>query len=67
MADQLNPAPDISESRLMMSPFSARQLYYNPSADVRTNLMLNRVVFLADCNFAGRTAKSGWFLLAEFK
>jgi hypothetical protein len=64
MSDQLNPVPDISESRLMMSPYAARQLYYNPSADVRTNYILNRVVFLADCNLLDSLPKvDGFFSL----
>jgi hypothetical protein len=50
---------------LMMSPFSARQLYYKPAADVRTNYVLQRVMFLADCNLLDSLPKvDGFFSLA---
>jgi len=45
-----NPAPDIAQSRLMMSPYSARQIYSEASPDVRTNFLLDRSVFMANCN-----------------
>jgi hypothetical protein len=65
MSDQLNPVPTIDESRLMMSPFSARQLYYKPASDVRTNYVLQRVMFLADCNLLDGLPKAdGFFSLA---
>jgi hypothetical protein len=61
---KLNPVPTIAESRLMMSPFAARQLYYKPDSDVRTNLLLDRVVFLANCNLMDDLPKmDGFFSL----
>jgi hypothetical protein len=64
MSDQLNPVPDISESRLMMSPYAARQLYFNPSSNVRTNYILDRVVFFDDCNLLDKLPKvDGFFSL----
>jgi hypothetical protein len=58
------PAPDIAQSRLMMSPFAARQLYYKPSRDVKANFLLDRVVFLADCNLLDGLPKvDGFFSL----
>jgi hypothetical protein len=63
--DQLNPVPAIDSSRLMMSPYSARQLYYKPASDVRTNYVLQRVMFLADCNLLDSLPKvDGFFSLA---
>jgi hypothetical protein len=65
MSDQLNPVPSIETSRLMMSPYSARQLYYKPASDVRTNYVLQRVMFLADCNLLdGMPKVDGFFSLA---
>jgi hypothetical protein len=64
MKVQFNPAPDIAKSRLMMSPYSARQLYYKPASDVRTNFILDRVVFLANCNLLDDLPKvDGFFSL----
>jgi hypothetical protein len=64
MSDQLNPVPDISESRLTMSPYAARQLYFNPSSNVRTNYILDRVVFFDDCNLLDKLPKvDGFFSL----
>jgi hypothetical protein len=64
MSDNLNPVPKIDESRLMMSPFAARELYFNPSSDVRTNYVLDRVVFLSDCNLLDELPKvDGFFSL----
>lgn len=65
LSDQLNPVPTIDESRLMMSPYSARLLYYKPASDVRTNYVLQRVMFLADCNLLDGLPKvDGFFALA---
>jgi len=59
-----NPEPDITQSRLWMSTFSSRQLVYKPDSDVRTNLLLDRVVFLADCNLLDNLPKvDGFFSL----
>jgi Bacterial membrane protein YfhO/Protein of unknown function (DUF6044) len=61
---KFNPVPDIAESRLMMSPFSARQLYYNPASDMKANFLLNRSVFLANCNLMDNLPKvDGFFSL----
>jgi len=65
MSDQLNPAPAIEDSRLMMSPYSARQLYYKPASDVKASFVLDRVMFLADCNLLDGLPKAdGFFSLA---
>ncbi|HEY3857343.1 MAG TPA: YfhO family protein [Verrucomicrobiae bacterium] len=65
MSDKLDPVPKIGESRLMMSPFSARQLYYKPVEDVKANYALQRVMFLADCNLLDGLPKvDGFFSLA---
>ncbi len=65
MSDKLDPVPRIDESRLMMSPFSARQLYYKPLEDVKANYALQRVMFLADCNLLDSLPKvDGFFSLA---
>ena len=62
---QLTPLPDTAHSRLMMSPFSARQLYYKPASDLKTNYVLDRIVFLADCNLLDDLPKvDGFFSLA---
>ncbi|MGA2177393.1 MAG: YfhO family protein [Verrucomicrobiota bacterium] len=62
---KFDPEPNIAHSRLMMSPFSARQLYYKPAADMKTNYVLDRVVFLADCNLLDGLPKvDGFFSLA---
>jgi hypothetical protein len=61
----LKPEPNIAQSRLMMSPFSARQLYYKPASNMKTNYVLDRVVFLADCNLLDGLPKvDGFFSLA---
>ena len=62
---KLTPEPTIARSRVMMSPFSARQLYYKPASDMRTNYVLDRIVFLADCNLLDDLPKvDGFFSLA---
>jgi hypothetical protein len=64
MKVQFNPVPNIAQSRLMMSPYSARQLYYSPALNVRTNFILDRVVFLANCNLLDDLPKvDGFFSL----
>jgi hypothetical protein len=61
---QFNPAPNIAESRLMMSPYSARQLYYQPASDLKVNFLLDRSVFLANCNLLDDLPKvDGFFSL----
>jgi hypothetical protein len=61
---QFSPAPNISESRLMMSPYSARQLYYQPASDLKANFLLDRSVFLANCNLMDDLPKvDGFFSL----
>jgi hypothetical protein len=52
------------ESRVMMSPYSARRIYYNPTAEVKTNYLLNRSLFLANCNLLDGVPKvDGFFSL----
>jgi hypothetical protein len=59
-----HPAPNIAESRLMMSPYAARQLYYGPGLDATTNYILDRAVFLANCNLLDDVPKvDGFFSL----
>ncbi len=55
------PVPDIAQSRLMMSPYAARQFYYKPSADVKRNLLLERIMFLDDCNLLDDLPKADGF------
>jgi hypothetical protein len=65
ISDKLNPVPAIDESRLMISPFSARQLYYKPVAEVNANYVVQRAMFLADCNLLDDVPKvDGFFSLA---
>jgi hypothetical protein len=60
----LNPVPDIAQSRLMMSSFAARQLYYHPVVDPKTSFLQDRAVFLADCNLLDNLPKvDGFFSL----
>jgi hypothetical protein len=62
---KLIPEPSIARSRLMMSPFSARQLYYKPASNMKTNYVLDRIEFLADCNLLDHLPKvDGFFSLA---
>ena len=52
------------ESRVMMSPYSAHQMYYNSAADLATNYLLDRSVFLANCNLLDGVPKvDGFFSL----
>jgi hypothetical protein len=62
--DKLNPAPKLGESRLMISPFAARHIYYQPADDVKTTYLLDRAVFLSDCNLLDNFPKvDGFFSL----
>jgi len=64
MKAQFNPVPNIAQSRLMMSPYSARQLYYKPASDMKTSFLLDRIVFLANCNLLDDLPKvDGFFSL----
>lgn len=64
MKAKLTPAPDIAESRLMMSPYAANQFYYKPAADLTANCLLDRLVFLGDCNLLDGLPKvDGFFSL----
>ena len=48
----------------MMSPYSARQMYFNSTADLRTNFLLAPSVFLANCNLLDGVPKvDGFFSL----
>ncbi|MGA2541376.1 MAG: YfhO family protein [Verrucomicrobiota bacterium] len=61
----LKPGPVVAgQSRVMMSPYSARQMYYNSTAALTTNYLLDRSVFLADCNLLDGVPKvDGFFSL----
>ena len=61
----LKPGPVVAgQSRVMMSPYSARQMYYNSAPDMATNYLLARSVFLADCNLLDGVPKvDGFFSL----
>jgi hypothetical protein len=64
MSANLRPVPDPAESRVMMSSFAAYQLYYHPSSDLKTAYLLDRSVFLADCNLLDNVPKvDGFFSL----
>jgi hypothetical protein len=64
MTGKLNPEPNVAESRLMMSPESAQELYYKPSPDLKTAYLLDRAVFLANCNLLDNLPKvDGFFSL----
>jgi hypothetical protein len=61
---KFDPVPNIAQSRLMMSPSAAHQLYYHPDADVKMNFLQDRVVFLANCNLLDDLPKvDGFFSL----
>ncbi len=52
------------ESRILMSPYSARQMYYGSTASLTDNFLLDRSVFLADCNLLDGVPKvDGFFSL----
>jgi len=64
MGARFNPVPNIAQSRLMMSPYSAGQLYYKPAKDMKASFLLNRSVFLANCNLLDDLPKvDGFFSL----
>jgi hypothetical protein len=64
MFDKLNPEPNLAESRLMISSFSARHIYYQPAKDVKTTYLMHRAVFLSDCNLLDNFPKvDGFFSL----
>jgi hypothetical protein len=65
MCAQMTSVPKFDDSRLMMSPYSARQLYYKPATDMRTNYIIQRAMFLADCNLLDALPKvDGFFSLS---
>jgi hypothetical protein len=48
----------------MMSPYSVQQIYYNPTPEVTTNYLIDRAVFLANCNLLDGVPKvDGFFSL----
>jgi hypothetical protein len=48
----------------MMSPYSVQQIYYNPTPEATTNYLLDRAVFLANCNLLDGVPKvDGFFSL----
>jgi uncharacterized membrane protein YecN with MAPEG domain len=52
------------QSRIMMSPYSARQMYYNSAPSLSDNFLLDRSVFLANCNLLDGVPKvDGFFSL----
>jgi hypothetical protein len=62
--DKLNPAPNVAESRLMISPYAARQIYYRPAKDVKTTYLMDRAMFMSDCNLLDNFPKvDGFFSL----
>jgi hypothetical protein len=64
MNDKLNPEPNLAESRLMLSSFSAHQMYYHPPPDLKTSYLLDRAAFLGDCNLLDDLPKvDGFFSL----
>jgi hypothetical protein len=64
MYDKLNPEPSLAESRLMISSFSARHIYYQPAKDVKTTYLMDRAVFMSDCNLLDDFPKvDGFFSL----
>lgn len=64
MKVKLDPQPTIGESRLMMSPESARAIYFRPAENPEATFLLQRVVFLGNLNFLDGFAKAeGFFSL----
>ena len=65
LAAVFQPQPvTAGESRVLMSPYSARQMYFNSTSDLRTNYLLQRSVFLANCNLIDSVPKvDGFFSL----
>jgi hypothetical protein len=61
---RMDPQPALGRSRLMMSPYAAHLLTYKPATDLKTNYVLDRIVFLADCNLLDGLPKvDGFFSL----
>lgn len=64
MAAKLNPVPDPAQSRLMISTYSASQVHNHPAADLNKTYLLERSVFLSDCNLLDDFPKvDGFFSL----
>lgn len=64
LTDKLIPEPNVAESRLMISSFSAHHIYYQPAKDLKTTYLLDRAVFLSDCNLLDNFPKvDGFFSL----
>lgn len=58
------PLPALGESRLMMSVESASRVYNEPQKDLRTTYLIDREVFLSDCNILDGLPKvDGFFSL----
>src|SRR5262249_42502432 len=63
-AAKLKVVPTLGESRLMMSSPAAHQIYYKPANDLKTTYLLDRAVFLSDCNLLDGIPKvDGFFSL----
>jgi hypothetical protein len=64
MTAKLNPVPQLDDSRVMMSPASAQQIYNHPAKSVRMTYLLDRAVFLSNCNLLDGVPKvDGFFSL----
>jgi hypothetical protein len=64
MAAKLKPEPNVAESRLMMSSAAARLVHNHPARDLKTTYLLEREVFLSDCNLLDNFPKvDGFFSL----
>ena len=64
MTAKLNPEPNITESRLMISSVAAHHIIYEPAGDMKTSFLLQRSVFLSDCNLLDSLPKvDGFFSL----
>jgi hypothetical protein len=62
---KFQPQPVVAgQSRVMMSPYAARRIYYLSNPDVKTGYLFDRIVFEADCNLLDDVAKvDGFFSL----
>ena len=60
-----NPVPNIAESRLMMSSFTAQQLYYHPVADPGNQFSARPCGVSGRLQPFGRHAQSGRILFAQ--
>jgi uncharacterized membrane protein YecN with MAPEG domain len=62
---RFQPRPVVAgESRIMMSPYSAHLLYYRPNTNVTTGFLLDRLVFLGNCNLLDEVPQvDGFFSL----